>query len=323
MTFSTLARALVRAIVRAAGTDSTFSANLPRWQDRSQGGAINRPWMSSRMPKMHRMDRMHQWAFAGFATCLLAACSAGKKAEDAPAAGHVPAQAAEAPAGDHGSEHWTYNDQAAWAAQSAEAAVCAAGKAQSPIALATEALVDLPNLVGSYAAAEGMVFNNGHTIQIKAAPGQTLNIGSDVYQLVQAHFHAPSEHQIDGKTAPMEVHLVHKNEAGKLAVLGALIEEGTESAQIAQIWAAIPKEPGEANARPVAFDPVALLPEDQTYFAYSGSLTTPPCSEGVRWSVLSKPITASADQIAAFRKIVGENARKIQDLNGRELDLGR
>lgn len=269
------------------------------------------------------MPGLRQWALAGLAACLLIGCSTEKKSAGDPAADdHGTTNASHAAAGGHGSAHWSYAQQASWAVQSPEAAVCAAGKAQSPIALASEALVELPNLVGSYAPAEAAVFNNGHTIQINAAPGQTLNIGADVYQLVQAHFHAPSEHQLDGKIYPMEVHFVHKSESGKLAVLGALIDEGSENSQIAQIQAAIPKEQGENKAQPAAFDPVAMLPDDQTYFAYSGSLTTPPCSEGVRWSVLTRPITASAEQIAAFKKILGENARNLQDLHGRDPILG-
>lgn len=267
-------------------------------------------------------------AMFSLALILLAGCAAEKKsASNADDGGHDSGHGAAA--GEHaasagkGGARWSYADQDSWAAQSPEAAVCAAGKAQSPIALVSDALVDLPNLVGSYAPAEGLVFNNGHTIQIKAAPGQTLNVGADVYQLMQAHFHAPSEHQLDGKTYPMEVHLEHRSEAGKLAMLGALIEEGAENPQIAQIEAAMPKEQGESNANPVAFDPVALLPDDQTYFTYSGSLTTPPCSEGVRWLVLTKPITASAQQIAALSKAMGANARKLQEAHGRKPDLGR
>lgn len=259
---------------------------------------------------------------AGFALAglVLAGCTGGKKA--------APAHAGEAAASqNHGTgqarAQWSYDNQVAWAAQSPEAAVCAAGRAQSPVDLKSEALVDLPNLVGSYSATEGKLFNNGHTIEISAAPGQTLNIGADVYQLVQAHFHSPSEHHLDGKAFPMEAHLVHRNEAGKLAVLGVFIAEGAENPQLAQILAAAPSEIGEAHARSVPFDPVALLPDDQTYFGYDGSLTTPPCSEGVRWSVLAKPITASAAQIDAFRKIIPANARDLQKLNERTPAEGR
>lgn len=254
------------------------------------------------------------------------AASAGHAEAQAPAsqpAQELEAHAAATQAHAPGAAHWTYDDFAQWGAVSPESKACAEGKTQSPVALVTEAKVDLPNLVTAYAPSEGQVFNNGHTIQTKITPGQTLNIGDKVYQLLQAHFHHPSEHSLDGVVYPMELHFVHKSESGEFAVLGVMIKEGKANAQIQKIWDAIPASVGEEHAQSTAFDGNALLPATKVYFAYQGSLTTPPCTEGIRWNVLSVPIEASAEQIAAFGKAVSPNARPIQPLLARDILEGQ
>lgn len=227
------------------------------------------------------------------------------------------------PAADKGAAaHWTYAAQDAWREASPEAAACAVGGRQSPINLYDQPHVDAPDLTLAYAGVEGAFFNNGHTLQIALPQGLAMNVGGETYGLVQAHFHAPGEHHVDGETFGLELHLVHKTAAGKLGVLGVLFREGKENPALAALWARIPGGVGEDKGARVYFDPAAFLPADRAYYAYDGSLTTPPCSEGVRWRVLRAPVEASAAQIAAFREVVGENARELQPINGRLVSLG-
>lgn len=160
--------------------------------------------------------------------------------------------------------------------------------------------------------------NNGHTIQINYAGADTLTIGNDSYALVQYHFHDPSEHTVNGKHSPMEMHLVHQSAAGKLAVVGVLIDEGAHNKAFDPVWANLPKQKGmETHYSAVTVDVDGLLPAVRTSYRYDGSLTTPPCSEGVSWIVMSTPIQLSAAQIGVFMQLIRDNNRPTQPLNGR------
>ncbi|MDX2276124.1 MAG: carbonic anhydrase family protein [Hyphomonadaceae bacterium] len=279
--------------------------------------------------------------FAASAVALaLAACSAGSSehaeaghesaeaphggeahgdAHAAPHAGLGPASAHAAPS--QGGDHWAYNDQAAWAQQSG---VCGSGAEQSPINLSSAApMAEMPDLAPRYLDAAGALQDNGHTLQF--APDQAnamLMVGQSAYSLAQFHFHSPAEHTLDRRAFPVELHFVHRNSAGQLAVLGVFIEEGPENPEIGTLLHAIPGAQGEANATHLQIDLNALLPTDRAYFAYAGSLTTPPCSEGVRWHVLRTPIQASAAQIAQLREKLGSSSRHVQPLNQRTVMLG-
>jgi carbonic anhydrase len=160
--------------------------------------------------------------------------------------------------------------------------------------------------------------NNGHTIQVNIPGAGTLTVGDDTFELAQYHFHAPSEHTIGGRHWPMEVHLVHKSPSGKLAVIGVLLEEGLPNPALEPLWSDLPKVEGAAHhfEKNVAA-PAALLPADRTAYRYAGSLTTPPCSEDVRWFVMRRPVAISAAQLAAFTAIVEPNNRPVQPLAGR------
>lgn len=220
-------------------------------------------------------------------------------------------------------DHWTYEDQSEWSVTSAEAQMCAAGKRQSPIDLHEQALIDEPDIAFSYSGAETILFNNGHSIEIMAPPGQTMIRNGEVATLLQAHFHDPSEHHLDGVTFPMEMHLVHRRADGGLAVVGVLFREGAENAALAPLWASLPAAVGKDSAAKVAFDPAAFLPADRVHFEYEGSLTTPPCTEGVAWYVMHAPIEASPAQTAALTAVIGENARAMQAENDRNLTEGQ
>ena len=158
--------------------------------------------------------------------------------------------------------------------------------------------------------------NTGNTIQINANSGNKLVIDNDTFELVQLHFHNPSEHQIKGKSFPMEAHFVHKNQEGKLLVLGVFIQSGQENRALQPVWKQIPtaNNKEQKNAK-VSLKLTDLIPENKQNYQYIGSLTTPPCTEGVQWVLLAEPIELSQQQISQFNQIFPVNARPIQALN--------
>lgn len=221
--------------------------------------------------------------------------------------------------GPEGPQAWGHLDSA-WR-------VCGAGKAQSPIDLSSRNAVPLPALRTAFGPAELRIvhhehvadaINNGHTIQINYSDGDTLRVGDKGFLLRQYHFHAPSEHTLDGRHFPMEMHLVHQSEEGGLAVVGVFIAEGTHNAAFDPIWEHLPDHRGVERHHPsVRVDVNELLPASHRSYRYEGSLTTPPCSEGVHWIMLAEPIEMSAVQIGDFASLLGHNNRPIQPLAGR------
>ncbi len=217
--------------------------------------------------------------------------------------------------------HWSYeghNGPEHWAGLSDKFAMCGEGRLQSPFDIVPDIAALLPELTFDYAPAPLSVLNNGHTIQVNYSGESALEVGGARYRLLQFHFHSPSEYSIARQFFPMVAHLVHAAEDGTLAVVGVMISEGDANSEIAKIWDAIPAS-GETNTVAGAtVDASAILPgSTERYLRFMGSLTTPPCSEGVHWHMLSEPITMSAEQIAAFRAIYDGNARPIQDENNR------
>ena len=215
-----------------------------------------------------------------------------------------------------------------WGTISTKFASCQNGRAQSPIDIVSPARAATPDaIVAAFAPASLRVvhhehvadaLNNGHTIQVNYSEGDTLTVGGRAYQLVQYHFHAPSEHTVEGKQFPMEMHLVHTNGEKQLAVIGVLIVEGAHNAAFDPIWANLPVTKGvEKHLEHVTVDVDALLPKAHTTYRYDGSLTTPPCSEGVKWFVMTTPIALSPAQIGAFTALFHGNSRPVQPLNGR------
>jgi carbonic anhydrase len=225
------------------------------------------------------------------------------------------------PTGD--APHWSYDGEAGpnkWGQLSAEFKTCALGSEQTPI--------DLRGAIKAQAAAPAIgyqempltIMNNGHTIQVNTPSGSKLEIAGTVYDLVQFHFHHPSEHLLAGKLFAMELHLVHKAASGALAVVGVFIQPGTPSAALAPVWAAMPQNETPARlVEGVTIDPSTLLPKTRGYYRYMGSLTTPPCSEGLTWTVFRTPIEASPEQIRQFAALFPHNARPVQSLNRRFL----
>lgn len=222
---------------------------------------------------------------------------------------------------------WSYtgaNGPAHWGELSPQYALAKSGTRQSPIDIQSKSAsrASLPPLQVNYAETTLEILNNGHTIEDDYHGGGTLNVGGHEYRLAQFHFHSPSEHTLDGVNSPMEMHLVHKDAQGQLAVIGVMISEGAAHPELAKLWKHLPAQPGRAEEVPgESVNAAKLLPASLSCFRYSGSLTTPPCSEDVSWFVLRQPITASAEQIAAFRSIISGNNRPTQPLNGRVVNI--
>lgn len=219
--------------------------------------------------------------------------------------------------------HWSYEGAEGpghWGELSEEYLMCSKGRNQSPINLADNVNADLPELEFEYYSSKINEINNGHSIQQNIKPGSFLKIPErDLsFELKQFHFHSPSEHTVDGKSFAMEIHFVHSDTEGGLAVVGVLVDEGEEHPVLNQLWAFMPESAGDTSQEPIGIEETNLLPPTREYFSYSGSLTTPPCSEGVRWVVLKTPIQASAGQIATFKERMGfANNRPVQPVNAR------
>ena len=177
--------------------------------------------------------------------------------------------------------------------------------------------MQLETIAFDYKAGPFKVVDNGHTVQVEVAPGSTLEVMGRRYELQQFHFHRPSEERVDGKQFDMVVHLVHKDPEGRLAVVAVLLERGSAQPVVQSVWNNLPLEKGDAVAVRTALDPAALLPVERGYYTYMGSLTTPPCSEGVLWMVMKNPVGVSADQIGIFARLYPMNARPIQAASGR------
>jgi carbonic anhydrase len=209
----------------------------------------------------------------------------------------------------HGPDHWGELDPAS--------RVCAVGTQQSPIAIDASIEAHLAPLQFSWARRTDTIVNNGHTIQLNLKDGGALEVGTDRYTLVQFHFHHPSEHLIHDKGFPMEVHFVHKNAAGSLGVIGVLMTIGKANPVFAKIAATMPSKEGSPVAADPGIDPLGLLPSGRGYYRYSGSLTTPPCSETVDWMLLSDPIEVAEADVDAFAKLYPVNARPAQKLDRR------
>ena len=208
-----------------------------------------------------------------------------------------------------------------WAELSPEFSSCKLGKSQSPINIESSAIgADLPGLEINYQDSPLKIINNGHTIQVNYQPGSVLKMEGESYELLQFHFHHPSEHKIDNESFPMELHLVHQNNQGAFAVLGVLIKQGKENKALESIWKSITYAPRDKEiSSDATINASDLLPTDMSSYRYHGSLTTPPCSENVHWIVLQKPVEVSNLQLQTFAEVFPMNARPIQSLNRRFL----
>ncbi len=269
---------------------------------------------------LERISRL----FAALLVCalLLAAC---RDADESASEAATPTSTAHEPGSDEheeGAVHWGYEaDTGAenWASLSEEFATCEAGVEQSPIDIesADAEGKDISDPVLNWQTSDLEIINNGHTIQANVAAGSTSELDGQIYNLLQFHWHRPSEHTVDGDPFAMELHLVHSNASGNLAVLGVLLEEGTGSPLYNTLWEQ-QSEVGESNTL-TGIDFSGLLPDDLTTYVYAGSLTTPPCSEGVTWNVLESPANISPGQVEGF--LYDGNARPAPPVNERTVEI--
>jgi carbonic anhydrase len=230
-----------------------------------------------------------------------------------------------APSGIAADSKWSYtgpNGPAKWGKLEKGFAICSTGTMQSPIDIpdAHARKGDLAPLLFNYKTVPLKIIDNGHTIQVNYPPDSWLTVEGKRYELVEIRFHKPSEFKIDGKGQDMEADLVHRDKDGKLAVVVVLLDQGKENPLMKTLWSNLPqtkdKENVVANVQVTAF---GLLPSNKDYYAFKGSLTTPPCTEDVTYYVLKTPVTVSADQIARFARAYPMNARPTQPLNDRDI----
>ena len=223
----------------------------------------------------------------------------------------------------HTLPHWTYEGEEGpshWGELDQSYAVCGTGKSQSPVDVANPSEQDLTNISFHYQPSEVNILNNGHTVQVNYDAGSYIELDNTRYDVLQFHYHAPSEHTVDGESFPAELHIVHKNADGNLAVVGILLKEGTENGAYQPFISNLPAEKTDAEDAGVQINAMDLLPPVGTTFRYSGSLTTPPCTESVNWLLLTTPVELSAGQLTALKSLFeGGNNRPVQPINDRAL----
>ncbi|GAA1795938.1 carbonic anhydrase family protein [Leucobacter iarius] len=252
-------------------------------------------------------------ALGGILAATAVGCTAAQPATPAPSPS---AKAEWSYSGSNGPEHWGEYGAACEATSASH---------ESPIAIDTAKLMPgsaSSRVVPHYTAAAFELENNGHTIEAvpEDAKANSVELNGKTYYLQQFHFHATSEHTVNGKSTPAELHLVHKADDGTLLVLGVLIETGRPNTALAEVFESIPaktSEEGEKLQQPI--DPHALLPQNLESVQYAGSLTTPPCSEGVQWNLFLNPVSISAEQLAAYTAVYPDNHRPVQPLHDRTL----
>lgn len=224
-------------------------------------------------------------------------------------------------AAEHASPHWSYEGATGpehWGELSPDFKVCQVGLQQTPIDLSSAMKGDA-SIAVDYHPVSLRIVNNSHTIQAPASGGNAITIEGARYDLAQFHFHHPSEHTLDGVAFDMEVHLVHKSAQGGFAVVGVFMKAGAHNDALDAVFNCMPLVEGGEVLAPKPFDPSVLLPANRAGFRYMGSLTTPPCSEGLVWTVFREPIEVSQEQIRRFALLFPNNARPIQHRNDRLL----
>ncbi|HRH16018.1 MAG TPA: carbonic anhydrase family protein [Aquabacterium sp.] len=222
--------------------------------------------------------------------------------------------------------HWAYGGDTGpenWGQLKPEFKSCMLGKRQSPIDIRDGIAVQLEPIQFDYRPTPFKVLDNGHTVQVNLEPGNSIAVLGQRYELLQFHFHRPSEERINGRQYPMVAHLVHKDAEGKLAVVAVLMDQGVAHPMVQLVWNSLPLEKGMEQRSPVMMDMNLMLPAERLYYTYMGSLTTPPCTEGVLWMVMKQPATLSHEQMGVFARMYPMNARPIQPAAGRMIKEGQ
>ena len=232
----------------------------------------------------------------------------------------------ERPGADGHDIHWEYGGATGpdtWGSLKPEFKQCLLGKRQSPIDIRDGIRVDLESIQFDYRPTPFTVVDTGHTVQVNMQPGNSITVSGRRYELLQFHFHRPSEERINGRQYEMVAHLVHKDAEGRLAVVAVLMDQGKQHPMVQLVWNSLPLERNTEQTSPVQMDLNLMLPEQRQYYTYMGSLTTPPCSEGVLWMVMKQPATMTREQIDIFARLYPMNARPIQSASGRLIKDGQ
>jgi len=220
--------------------------------------------------------------------------------------------------------HWDYegkNGPLRWGKLDPAYKACSDGRQQSPVDIRGAHLNKaLQPIEFHYIAGSVTEENDGHTVLIHVNPGSYIVVDGVRYDLVEFHFHHPGEETVNGKLSDMSVQFVHKSADGKLAIIAVRLNEGNANVLLAGLWEHLPKTVGATDKMTQFMNPAALLPADRGYWAYTGSLTTPPCTEGVRWFVLEQEVELSRDQLKAFAMLYKVNSRLLQATHGRKID---
>ncbi|WP_348641418.1 carbonic anhydrase [Granulicella aggregans] len=222
--------------------------------------------------------------------------------------------------------HWDYSNENGpkhWSELDPSNSACSLGHTESPIDVAGAMPAKLTPLVFDYHPGASQVVDNGHTVQVLVGPGNYLIADGDKYQLIQFHFHHPSEDAIEGKHFDMELHMVHKDADGNLALVAILLSDGKANPLVQMGWDNVPTEKEKVKTLTTPLDPKEILPATEGYYSFAGSLTTPPCTEGVRWFVMQSPLDISVHQEQSFAALYPNNSRPIQPRNGRTVEASR
>jgi len=226
---------------------------------------------------------------------------------------------------DHHAPHWSYEGKtgpAHWGDLTAEYSLCKTGQEQSPINIANHVAANLPPIDFHYLPSPLKLIDNGHTVQVNYAPGSYITVSGKKYELLQFHFHHPSEEEINGKHYDLVIHLVHKDAESHLAVVAVLFKEGASDAAIKAVVDHLPTTQEQEMTTDETIDATTLLPQTRNYYTFAGSLTTPPCTEGVTWFVLQTPSTLSDPELKTLAKLYPHNVRPVQPLNARTVKAG-
>ncbi len=221
---------------------------------------------------------------------------------------------------------WSYEGDSApehWASLQREFAVCGSGVRQSPVDLSDAIEVDLAPINFKQQPGPFRVQDNGRSIKVIASPGQFMELMGRRFELQEIEFHRPGEGRMNGKAFEMSAHLLHKDSSGKFAVLAVMLEQGAEQPLVQQVLNNLPLEKGDPAMANGLLDLKALMPASNAHYLYMGSLTTPPCTEGVLWAVMKQAATVSAAQLAIFDRLYPANARPVQSSNGRLIKVSR
>jgi len=216
--------------------------------------------------------------------------------------------------------YWSYEGEAGparWGKINPAWAKCDSGARQSPIDIRDGIKVDLETVAFNYKPSYFNVVDNGHTVQVNVGAGNSITLTGRTYELMEFHFHRPAEEKLDGRGFEMVAHLVHKDQEGRVAIVAVLIESGSPHGLVQTVWNNLPLEKNDPLTPTITIDTNQLLPQHREYYTFMGSLTTPPCSEGVLWIVMKEAIQISAQQIAIFARLYPMNARPIQPSSGR------